>query len=249
VLQIVNSVQIGVQSYCYKEFDNATIAEQLSLMGISAIELCSRHLDVNDSNQMEETLQLYRRRNISVLSFGINRFENNESKIRPYFEFAKKVNIAVLGASVVPEAFELVERLCREYGVRLAIHNHGRKDKRYGTVDQLEEVLNKTSDWIGLCLDTGWLIDVGADPILTVKKFSGRVYGLHLKDFTYNEEGERHEAVLGQGLLKLPDFLAALESVGYNGYASIEFEGEPSNPSPKIGQCIASLKQALGNPV
>jgi sugar phosphate isomerase/epimerase len=242
--KVLNNIELGVQSYCFREFSNQEIVDGLKSLGIGAIELCSRHLDAADSSQVDEVLGLYRDNGITVNSFGINRFPNDENKVRPIFEFAKKAGVSILGANPDQDSYDLMGSLCHEYGVQLAIHNHGRKDKRYGTVEQLDNALQSAGDWLGLCVDTGWFIDVGVNPVEFVRQFGSRVYGVHLKDFTYDETGERHEAVLGSGSLDVLEFCKALNDIRFNGYISIEYEGHPDNPAPSIRQCIAALEQA-----
>jgi len=112
-------------------------------------------------------------------------------------------------------------------------------------VHQLEQALAQTSDRFGLCLDTAWLLDVSADPVETLRKFAGRVYGVHLKDFVYDAEGNRHEKIIGSGGLRLPEFLDLLMKTGFSGYVTIEYEADAKNPLPGIQQCIEAVKRAM----
>jgi sugar phosphate isomerase/epimerase len=192
----------------------------------------------------DEVLKLYRDNGLIFNSYGINSFNNDEAKVRPFFEFAKKAGIRTLGCKPNPEAYELLERLSEEYSIKLAIHNHGRKDQMYGEVDRLREALKNTSANIGLCLDTGWLIDVGGDPVELIREYPDRIYGIHFKDFIYEADGTRHEAVLGDGKLDVHGLMKALKEIRFNGYATIEFEGDPENPVPSIKKCIARLQEA-----
>jgi hypothetical protein len=123
-------------------------------------------------------------------------------------------------------------------------HNHGRKDKTYGTVEQLEQALAQTSDRIGLCLDAAWLLDVSADPVETLRKFADRVYGVHLKDFTFDADGTRHEHVIGTGGLRLWVFLDLLVKSGFAGYVSIQYEADAQNPLNGIRPCVEEIKKA-----
>ena len=244
MLVLPNGIHVGVQSYCFREFTNDEIVGMLKECGLDTLELFLKHSGVGEGKE-DEVIRLYRDHGISLSSFGINNYPNNEASVRPYFEFAKKAGIRYLGASPAPDSFELLERLCEEYNIGIAIHNHGRKDQKYGTVEQLEQALAKTSDRIGLCLDTAWLLDVSADPVETLRKFAGRVYGVHLKDFVYDAEGNRHEKIIGSGGLRLPEFLDLLMKTGFSGYVTIEYEADAKNPLPGIQQCIEAVKRAM----
>lgn len=242
--KVLGTIELGVQSYCYRLFSNEQIVEQLKECGLNALEICRKHLDLDNGDDADDVLAQYRDNGISFNSYGINPYDGDEAKARRYFEFAKKAGISVLGAKPHPDAFDMLGRLCDEYGVKLAIHNHGRKDAQYGTVGQLEAAISRAPESIGLCLDTGWLIDAGEDPAETARKFAGRVYGVHFKDFQYTEDGERLEVVLGEGRLDLPALVKALKETGFNGYATIEYEGQPEQPTPNIVKCIDALVQA-----
>jgi sugar phosphate isomerase/epimerase len=243
MLTLPNGIHVGVQSYCFREFANEQIIGMLKECGLDTIELFRKHAGL-DERREDEVIRLYRDHGIAISSFGINPYPNNEAVIRPYFEFAKKAGIRYLGASPSPDSFELLERLCEEYKIGIAIHNHGRKDKTYGTVEQLEQALAQTSDRIGLCLDTAWLLDVSADPVETLRKFAGRVYGVHLKDYTFDSDGNRHEQIIGRGGLRLREFLHLLLETGFAGYVSIEYEADAQNPLDGIRQCIEAVKKA-----
>lgn len=241
---ILNGIGLGVQSYCFRNFSNERIVDALRQCGLEQLEICRKHLDVEVEGEPEQVLELYRSSGIRFNSYGINRFENDEPKARAFFEFAVQAGIRILGAKPSPDSFGLLARLCDEYGIRLAIHNHGRKDELYGTASQLEAALAGAPDSIGLCLDTGWLIDAGEDPAEAIRRFAGRIYGVHFKDFAYSESGDRLEAVLGEGRLDVAGVVRALKDTGFDGYASIEYEGEPDDPVPNIQRCVEALVKA-----
>ncbi|MDF2724151.1 MAG: sugar phosphate isomerase [Paenibacillus sp.] len=238
---ILGGIELGVQSYCFRKFSNEQIVDALAVCGLQRLEICKVHFNIEVDNDPDRLLDLYRSHGISFNSYGINAFENDEAKARALFEFAAKAGVSIIGAKPSPDAYDMLGRLCDEYSIKLAIHNHGKKDQLYGTCAQLEAALAKAPESIGLCLDTGWLIDAGEDPVAAVQRFAGRVYGVHFKDFAYSESGERLEAVLGEGSLDVAGVVRALKQTGFSGYASIEYEGEPNDPVPNIKRCVDVL--------
>jgi sugar phosphate isomerase/epimerase len=242
---ILGGTPLAIQSWCFRNYSNVEIVGLLKDLNVPALEICRKHLDIlADVQAADPVLRLYRDNGLILNSYGINSFSNDEAKVRPFFEFAKKAGIRILGCKPDHDAYDLLERLSGEYNIRLAIHNHGSKDQMYGKVEQLREAMAKSSDNIGLCLDTGWLIDAGGDPVEMVREYPNRIYGVHFKDFTYDADGTRHEAVLGDGKLDVAGLLRALKESKFAGYTTIEYEGEPENPIPSIRKCIARLKEA-----
>lgn len=243
--KIFNEIEVGIQSWCFRGLNgNKGVIAALKECNIGRLEICGIHVDAADKHQVEEVIGLYKDNNISFNSFGIDLFPNDEAKVKPLFEFAKKTGISALGADPDPDAFGLLESLCNEYSVKLAIHNHGRHH-RYGKTSQLKEVFGRTSKNIGLCLDTGWALDAGEDPVRMVDEFSGRLYGIHFKDFNFNESGAVLETLLGEGMLDLEGLAAALKKTGFKGFATIEYEGDEDNPVPGIKKCIENISKVL----
>jgi sugar phosphate isomerase/epimerase len=112
-------------------------------------------------------------------------------------------------------------------------------------MEQIGAMLEQTSERIGLCLDTAWLLDAGGDPLEALAKFGPRVYGVHLKDFTFDADGNHEDVIIGTGELDLPRFLEELQKMGFDGYMSLEYEGDADAPIPSVKECVQALSNAL----
>lgn len=239
---LIQGHQLGVQSWTFRTYQ--TIPDLLAAVqacGLDAVELCGVHVDVTDPVAVETALAQFRAAGITLTSFGIAGFPNDEEKVRPLFQFAKAAGIPALGADPDPDALPLLDRLCDEYGVRLAVHNHGRHH-RYGSIAQLDELFRATSPNIGLCMDTAWMLDAGENPIAAAQHFAARLYGVHLKDFIFRDDGTPEDVVIGTGELKLPALLATLRAVGFQGYLTLEYEGDEHAPIPSVQACLEALR-------
>jgi sugar phosphate isomerase/epimerase len=179
-------------------------------------------------------------------SYGQVVFTSDVAEARAVFSFAEEAGIKAITADVDPDAFEKLEPLCEEFGINLAVHNHGR-NHRYGHFDELDAVFAKTSMRFGLCLDTAWLLDAGGDPLEAVERYGDRIYGVHLKDFVFDDDGKPEDVILGTGGLDLPAFMKRLEDIGFNGYLSIEYEGDADNPLPKVKECVKVVEDVIGS--
>ena len=101
---------------------------------------------------------------------------------------------------------------------------------------------------IGLCIDTAWAMQIGphdGNPLKWAERFSGRIYGTHLKDFTFASNGQWKDVVVGTGNLDLPGYVQALQAGGFNGMAVIEYEGDVENPEPSLKGCVEAVRAAL----
>ena len=233
--------KLGIQSWCFHTYkETEKVIEALGKCGVDKIELCGVHLDVHSP---AGTLQQYRDNGITVTSFGVHYFSTDEAVARKVFEFACLAGFPAISADLDLNALDMVEKLCAEYGKKIAIHNHGRKH-RLGPVWALEELFRRSSDNIGFCLDTAWMLDAGEDPLAIAGKFRERLYGTHIKDFVFDRAGHPEDVVVGTGNLDLKAYLDYLRATDYQGYLTLEYEGDADNPVPALVKCVKAIRES-----
>ncbi|HEX7009344.1 MAG TPA: sugar phosphate isomerase/epimerase [Phycisphaeraceae bacterium] len=240
---------LGVQSYCYRGFkDNARVASMVRQCGLDAIEICGVHVNFDDAAAHESVIGVYREAGVRILSIGVQTFTGDAARERRWFQFAQAAGASYISADFAPsnwpEATKVAQGLAEEFNIRLAIHNHGGRHW-LGSSQMLKHVLASTGPAIGLCLDTAWCLDSGENPLEWVERFASRLYGLHLKDFTFDRARRPKDVVVGTGNLDLPALSRKLREVGFAGYAVLEYEGDVDNPVPAIQQCVEQVRQVL----
>ena len=237
--------RLGIQSWCFRGLKrHEQVIDALKKCGVDKIELSAAHLLPWDEADLAGVVDLYRGNGISVSAYGLYGFAEDEAQARAVFELAKLAEFPVITADLGPTGLDLVERLCQEYGKRIAIHNHGRRH-RLGSVWALEELFERCSANVGLCLDTAWMIDSGEDPVQMARKFADRLYGVHLKDFVFDRAGKVEDVTVGQGNLDLPAMLGLLGEIGFDGYFTLEYEGDVDNPVPAVAKCVQAIREVL----
>ena len=119
---------------------------------------------------------------------------------------------------------DLLEKYCREYDLRAAVHNHGPDNAYlYPTAESALKRIGNRDKRLGVCLDVGHERRAGLDPVEFIRKHGDRVVEVHLKNIkidpvkNYAKEGPRGE-------LDIPGILKALADVGYDGYCLVEYE-------------------------
>jgi len=126
------------------------------------------------------------------------------------------------GVLRVPTA-EQATALCQEFGIRFNIENHPEKT----AAEALAKVGGGT-DWLGLCVDTGWFGTQAADVPEQIRAAAKFVRHTHIKDV--KAAGAHETCLLGEGVANVAGCLAALREVGYTGWYSWEDEPEDRNP-------------------
>ena len=100
------------------------------------------------------------------------------------------------------KSFRLAEPIAAKYRVKLAVENH--KDWRID--DLVEFVGGISSEWFGICLDTGNSIALLEDPLETASALAPYVFTTHVKDMGVKEYPDGFllsEVPLGRGFLDL----------------------------------------------
>ncbi len=239
---------LGVQSWCLRSFkDNQKVAELVKSLGLSRIELCGVHCDFNKPELFDGVIETYRAAGVKIVSIGVEGFGPDEAAARKRFDFVKKAGSKVISANFSPSTFlaalPVVYRLCDEYGVNLAIHNHGGYHW-LGSGEILDWVFSFTRPCIGLNMDTAWAQDAKQDPVQWAERFAARLYAVHIKDFVFDRARQPKDVVVGTGNLDLPKLLATLKAKGFAGEMILEYEGDVENPIPALSQCVEAIRKA-----
>ncbi len=237
----------GVQSYCFRHFkDNVVVAEKVKAIGLSKIEICAVHADFDKPETMEGILATYKKAGVEIVSMGVETFKGEGQRDRNRFECAKKLGVKYISAHFTIDTFHVavpaVMKLSDEFGVKIAIHCHG----GYmfgGSADVLEHLLKISGPQIGLNIDTAWCMQTGrGNPVEWIKKFAPRVYGMHYKDFVFDQAAKWKDVVIGTGNLDLPGVVKALEETSFSGFTVIEYEGDIEKPEPALKECVEKIR-------
>jgi sugar phosphate isomerase/epimerase len=118
---------------------------------------------------------------------------------------------------------EQATALCKETGIRFNYENHPEKSA--------EEILKKVgggNEWLGVCVDTGWLATQGVPGPQAIKTIGSLVRHTHIKDV--NETGAHATCLLGKGVADVAKCIKMLREIKYAGSYSWEDEPEDRNP-------------------
>jgi inosose dehydratase len=129
----------------------------------------------------------------------------------------------------------IAQRVHDELGLDVVFHHHC--GGYVETPEETRSLLERTDPAVvGLCLDTGHWHFGGGDAVDCIKEFGARVRYLHFKDCS-REIANRCRAqqldyfqavaagvfcVLGEGEVDFPGVIAAMEALGYDGWAVVE---------------------------
>lgn len=245
---------IGCQAWTFNRFSAHEAVEKTALAGGKAIEfypgqkLSPAQPDVKwDHNASDEVIAQMQ---AHLAKFGVHAVNygvvgaKDEAEWRKVFEFARKLNLHAITTEDVGR-LDLLEKLAREFDVRVAIHNHPRRpnDANYKVWDPayVLSVVKDRDPRIGACADPGHWATSGITPLDGIKTLKGRIVSVHLKDRT--AIGKPTEDVpFGAGISNVKGILDELKQQGFAGNIAIEYETKWDNSLPDVAQCIGFFR-------
>lgn len=244
--------RLGVQAYSFNRFTFYEAIEKTASLGLRYIEaypgqaLSKEHPGVAMDHHLPPELRAEVKRKLKasrlkLVNYGVVGLGTNEAENRKVFDFAKEMGIETIVSEPPPEAFDLLDKLCEEYKINVALHNHP-QPSRYWNPDSVLEACRGHSPRIGACCDTGHWIRSGVDPLEALKKLQGRILTFHFKDLNERAPGA-HDVPWGTGVGEIRELLAELYRQKVKAVFSIEYEYNWDNSLPDMAQCVAFFNQ------
>ena len=236
--------QLGLASYTTRKFTLEQTIEMAVRLDLKNICLKSFHLPM-DSTPAECAAAAKKCKDAGLNLYGGGVISmKTEADVNQAFDYAKAAGMSVIVGVPYPDVLPLVDRKVKEYDIKVAIHNHGPGDKMYPTPESAIERVKDLDKRIGLCMDIGHTVRIGADPIEDVVRFADRLHDLHIKDVSAAaKDGKTLE--IGRGVIDIPAFLEALIGSGYSGIASFEYEKDADDPLPGLAESVGYIRGVL----
>jgi sugar phosphate isomerase/epimerase len=148
----------------------------------------------------------------------------------------------VIGAT--PQSLPKIEKCVKEYGIAVAIHNHGPEDKVFPNPQSALKVIQNMDPRVGVCIDVGHTVRTGVDLIETIRVSGRRLLDFHLKDLRDLKNGAS-QCVVGDGAMPIVGMFKELMKMKYQGLIALEYEIEAGNPLPGMQKSFAYMRGVL----
>jgi sugar phosphate isomerase/epimerase len=105
--------------------------------------------------------------------------------------------------------------------------------------EELEELIRAVdADNFGANLDLGHSHLLGEDARVVTEKFSARIFHVHMEDI---RRGKHYHLIPGEGDIDFTELFGALESVAYDGFATVELYTYPECPDDAARKAFSFL--------
>jgi sugar phosphate isomerase/epimerase len=237
---------LGMASYTFRAFGLDQTLTMTQRLGLKRISFKSFHLPLEASaGEIRAVVDKVKAAGLELYAGGVI-YMRTEAETHQAFEYAKAAGMGIIVGVPNHDLLPLVNKLVKEYDIRVAIHNHGPTDKVYPTPESAYEKIRGLDRRIGLCIDVGHTKRSGIDPALDAVRFFDRLIDVHIKDVTDDtEKGTTCE--MGRGVVDIPFFVSSLIRMQYGGTVSLEYEKDEKDPLPGSAESIGYLKGVLAS--
>ncbi|MCX7414611.1 MAG: TIM barrel protein [Planctomycetia bacterium] len=247
--------RLGVAAWTFHDVTFLEAIEKAGGLGLTRIEAFeSQKLAPDDvatvagdlsAAQIARIRGALEKHGLTLTSIYIHSIPGDEAAARKIFERVKRLGAGMIVGEPKARDLDVIEPLCEEYSIDLALHNHPDDGSEYRDPKHLATVLASHGKRIGSCCDIGHWQRRGIDTVKGLETLAGRVLGVHLKDLDAARP-DGHDVPWGTGVGRVADVLAELgRQESAPRIIAVEYEYNVGKSLPEIARCVAFFRSAV----
>ncbi|HUT14359.1 MAG TPA: sugar phosphate isomerase/epimerase family protein [Thermoguttaceae bacterium] len=248
---------VACQLYTFRRFSFYEALEMIAKLGVAYVEPCfflaldGKRPELKTGESLSPPLRKEMQKRMADFGISMPNYyagigADRDAAVKA-FEFAKEMGVETIVAEPPAAAFDMVEKLCDQYEINLAVHNHPKSpSSHYWNPESVLAVCQGRGKRIGGCCDTGHWVRSALNPIECLKKMEGRIVTFHLKDIAEWGKPEARDVPLGTGLADYAGVLKELKRQGFRGVMSLEYEHDSPKLLEEVAQCLAFVEKTAG---
>jgi len=253
-----HGVQIGVQSYSFRDRPLDEAIKAMVEVGLGECELFSGHVEPSvlrsELRHWRTIVSMEYFRNVrkkfddaGIQLYAYNysfRDDFTDAEIARGFEMAKALGVGIITASSTLSVVDRVDREAAKNQIRVGFHGHSdvKHPNEFSTPESFEKAMAGHSPYINVNLDIGHFFAAGFDPVEFIRKHHERIVTLHLKD---RKKDDGPNMPFGQGDTPIKPVLQLLKTSHYAIPANIEYEYKGADTVAEVKKCFEYCRQAL----
>ena len=262
----ISGVQIGIQSYSFRDRPLAAAIDAMKTVGLSSCELWQDHIETAEAIGARdraasrdalrqwrltvplETFRTVRRRfdvaGIALTAYNLSfRDDFTDEEINRGFEMATALGVNVITASSNVATAPRLDPFARRHQIRVAFHNHSNvRANEFATPNDFATALKGASDMLAINLDIGHFTAANFDALAFLDSHHERIVSLHVKD-RKRDQGEN--VPFGQGDTPIAPVLQRLRDRKWAIPANIEYEYKGTDTVDEVRRCLEYCRQTL----
>lgn len=241
-----DDLKLGVATYSLRQFPRTEAIQIIKDLGVRYVSIKDFHAPAKASEaELQAARKEFEDAGLVVLSGGnINLAAESEEALRAQFVYAKALGLKTMVCAPSRKNIPAVEKLAKEFDVRLAIHNHGPEDKHFPSPESVLEMINGMDGRMGLCIDIGHTSRAGSNIVESIKRAGPRLFDMHIKDLS-NPMVRDSQVDVGDGVLPLAAIFKTLLEMNYQGGVMLEYEINAKAPQLGMQRSFAHMRGIL----
>lgn len=244
--------KVGVQMWTFRMFPLTEALNKVDSAGVKSIEAfwgqplgggLKDSFGINMSPESKAKLkELLQSKGINIVAMGVISPSNTGDWIRA-FDLAKEFGLSYITAEPKREHLNFVDSIAGAYGIKVAIHDHPKPSMYWHPDSVLTAIQGRPN--IGSCADLGHWPRSGLDPVESLKKLEGHIYGVHLKDIKTFNNVDAEDTLVGKGVIDFPAVFKELNRQRFKGMMSIEHESNWYHNLPDVIETVQFYNQQV----
>jgi sugar phosphate isomerase/epimerase len=259
----VRGVQIGAQSYSFRDRPLDACIQAFQTVGLGECELTQSHLEPDGDKTSRQAIRDWRlntplsffegvrarfdKAGVRLYAYNYSfRHDMSEAEMRRGFEMTKALGLHYITASSNVSLAPAVDKLAREFKITVGFHGHDdtKDPDEFSTPDTFERALHGASQYLAINLDIGHFTAAGGDAVAFLRERHDRIVTLHIKD---RKKNHGDNLPFGEGDTPIVAVLQMLRDQRWQIPANIEYEyGKPGMDTiVEMKKCYAYCRHAL----
>ncbi len=258
---VVRGVQIGAQSYSFRDRPLVQAIQGYGALGLGEAELWQGHAEPKAPRERlrhwRMTVPLrhfagirrqFDRAGILLYAYNIS-FQKNftDGEIDRGFQMARALGVKYITSSSPVSISPRLDPFAQKYKIVVGFHNHDHTENpdQFSTAETFERALAGRSRYLAINLDIGHFVAANGDPVAFLKEHHSRIVTLHIKD---RKRNHGPAVPFGEGDTPIGPVLRLLRDHRWKIPANIEYEYGPKpglDTSVEMKKCYAYCRKAL----
>ena len=254
----VNGVQIGAQSYSFRDRPLDEALKAMVDVGLSSCELWQGHVEPRglkredlrawrlsvSLDELKAIRTKFERAGVDLYAYNYSfRDDFTDEEIARGFEMAKALGVKVLTASAQVATAKKVDPFAKRFKMRVGMHNHSNiRPNEFATAEDFAAAMEGASEYIAINLDIGHFTAANFDAVDYLKKNHARIVTIQIKD---RKRDQGANVPFGEGDTPIKAVLETLKQNRWQIPANIEYEYKGADTVVEVKKCLEYCKAAL----
>lgn len=239
-------VRLGVATYSLREFSRAEAIAIIKSLGVRYVNVKSMHMPYEASAaELKAARAEFEAAGLEIVAGGnISLQKNDDAYVKEMLTYAKNAGFPTVVCAPTHDNLGIIEKYAKQFGLKIAIHNHGTEDKLYPNGASVLARVKGMDRCMGLCLDLGHAARTGVDVIQEIEMAGDRLHDMHIKDLASFEDKDSQVEV-GKGKIPVAQIFKTLKKVKYPGVVNLEYEINAKQPQRGMAESFSYMRGVL----